>query len=325
QLVEANGTSKAAAFWQITPEAYASARQISVESGLALAEAGRGAAFATDRNTPGAFAFGSAMGSQRTLAADSGLGTARARIEAFGVLGGLGWGSSDWSVGAFVGHSKTDQRLGALNAETDAKGMVGGIHGRLSSGGFGLKATVAYDDSDARTDRAMPVGPAANGRYSLRAWTADVAVDYSVPVSSGWAMRPSVGATLIKSIRGGLQEEGGSPLALTVARDRDTAAFADAKLAVFGGMQAAAKVQPYASIGVRYQLQGRGTTALASLDGGTFGLAADGASRARLVGTAALGAEAKLARNISLFGSANAETGLDDRRLSATAGIRVGF
>lgn len=52
QLVNAAGVADQAGFAQLTPEAYASATQLTYETGLALAQAGRGSAFAPTSDEP---------------------------------------------------------------------------------------------------------------------------------------------------------------------------------------------------------------------------------------------------------------------------------
>lgn len=133
QLVAASGASNQAAFAQLTPEAYASAKQITVEQGLVLADAGRSSAFAPARDTPGGFTFASTLGNFRTL--DSGApGTSRAQTNSYGFVGGIGWGSSSWSIGGFVGYLNSRQTLATLGARTKVDGVVAGVHARWTDG-----------------------------------------------------------------------------------------------------------------------------------------------------------------------------------------------
>lgn len=323
QLATASGTSDAVAFGRLTPEAYASASQLTVEHGLVLADAGRGEAFATHRDTPGLFTFASALAGTGTLGGGS-QGAARARTNSYGFLGGIGWGGSDWSIGGFIGYLDSRQTLGAIDARTDANGVVAGIHGRWSNGGFGLKATIAYDGSDATTRRALPGGTATSD-YGLHGWTADTSIDYTMPLGANWIARPSLGVTTIRLSRNRVVETGGNPFLLDVARRRDDAVFVDGAVTLRGGMREDATVRPYLSVGLRYQAEGRTPYALAALGGGGYGLRAVGASHAPALATGTLGSDIVLSPRLVLFGAVSGEIGDADRRASARTGLRLAF
>lgn len=324
QLVTSTGASNQAAFAEITPEAYASARQLTVEQGLELADAGRSDAFATRRDTAGAFTFASMLGNTRTLRSNDATGTSRARTNGYGFLGGLGWGSRTWSIGGFVGYLDSHQTLALPGTKTEADGFVAGVHGRWTDGRFGLKATIAYDGSKATTRRALP-GSSATGDYHLHGWTADASLDYAIALGANWTIRPSIGATAIRATRDRVVESGGNAFALDVARDHGHALFVDGALTVSGGTQGDATVRPFLSVGVRHQLDGRTPYALAALGGGDYGLTAAGAPRASVLGTATLGADVVLSQRLVLFGAVSGEAGKADRRGSAHAGLRLAF
>jgi len=315
--------SSETAFAQLTPEAYASAGQITVERGLALADAGRGDDFAAHRESAGAFTFASALASTSTLDG-SAEGAARTRVNSYGFLGGIGWGSSNGSIGGFVGYLDSHQTLGSLGARTDADGVIIGIHGRWNSGNLGLKATIAYDGSNAKTRRALPGGSAV-GDYDLHGWTADARIDYAMRVGSNWVVLPSLGATAIRVSRDGVVETGGSAFALDVSRRRDDALFLDGTVTFRGGMRDGATIRPYLSVGVRYQADGRTPYALAALDGGGYGLLAAGAPHTPALATGALGSDFVLSKRLVLFGGVSGAIGNADRRASARAGLRLAF
>ncbi len=327
-LVTGSGAANQAAFARLTPEAYASAGQIAVQQGLELAGAGRSEMFGARRDTPGGFTFASALGSTHTLKGGS-AGAARARTNSYGFLGGIGWSGGDWSIGAFAGYLDSRQSIAGLNARTEADGFVAGVHGRWSQeGGFGIKATLAYSGGDATTRRALPGVPATNsaqGNYDLTSWTGDLVVDYALPISNDWAMQPSVGVTAIRTQRQGVTETGGSPFALSVARERENAVFMDGGVTFRGGLSEGAVLQPYLSIGVRYQLEGRTPFALSALGGGAFGLEAAGAERARVLATATVGADVVLSSRLTLFGALSGEDGDSDNHISGRTGLRLAF
>ncbi len=325
-LVGASGGTNAAAFLQVTPEPYAAARQIGVENGLTLADAARGSAFAPTRDTPGVYTFASALSGTRTLGADVARGTARTTVNGYGFLAGIGVAGEGWSLGAFGGWLNGHQTLSGLGARTQADGGVAGVHGRVQRGAVGMKAMVAYDGAQADTRRALP-GGTAFGRYDLHSWTADASIDATVPLSDAWTVRPRIGGTAIRTTRDGVAETGGSAFALTVAKQRTTAAFVDGSLTFAsavspGGITTA---RPYLTIGARYQVKGRTPYALAALGGGDLGLLATGAARAPLLATATLGADIAVTQRLAVFGALSGESGDADHRASARAGVRLAF
>lgn len=324
RLVTASGASDAAAFALLTPEAYAAANQIAVEHGLELATTGRSDAFASHREAPGAFTFASALGNTRTLESRTN-GSAPTRITGYGLLGGLGIGSTEWSLGGFVGYLNSRQTLFGRGARTDLDGIVAGVHARWTDERVGIKATVAYSGGKATTQRAVPGSSTVRSQYDLTGWTADASVDYVMPLSGNWTVRPGLGITAIRVTRDGVVEEGGSAYTLSVARERDDAVFVDGALTFTGGMREGARLRPYLSLGVRYQIDGRTPYALAALGGGDFGLEAMAASRAPILATASLGADFAVSSRLMFFGALNGEAGDADNRAGASAGVRLAF
>jgi hypothetical protein len=324
RLVAANGATDAAGFARIAPEAYASVAQVAVSNGLTLAEAARGAGFGSRRETPGLFTFGQFAAERHALAADEERGTSRARFSGYGMLAGVGYGGHGWSLGAFAGYLDGRQRIEALGARSEIDGTAIGLHGRLGSGPLALMATAAYAASDAATDRALPDG-SAQGRYDLDVWTLDIAASYDFALGHSWALRPKIGGTVLMVDREAVQETGGSAFAAQVEADRRDAAFVDGALTIAGGTHEGAAVRPFASFGLRYQLSGRDSVSTAGFGGGGLGLSVEGARRARLLASAAVGAEADLAPGLALFGTAQTERGRDDRQESVRAGLRFAF
>lgn len=327
-LVTATGASNQTAFMQLTPEAYASASQIAVEQGLELAATGRSDAFATRREKPGGFTFASALGNTRTLESGAN-GTARTRTNGYGFLGGLGFGSAEWSVGGFVGYLDSHQTLLERGARTNLDGIAAGLHGRWTGERLGIKATLAYSGGKASTHRALPGGSggagSASSEYDLTGWTADASVDYTVPLDSNWTVRPSLGITAIRVTRDGAIEKGSNPFALAVARERSDAVFVDSALTFKGGVRDDAKFRPYLSVGVRYQIDGRTPFARAAIGSGGYGLQAAGVSRAPVLATGTLGADLALSSRLSLFVALSGEAGNADNRASARTGVRLAF
>ncbi len=325
-LLTASGASNPVAFAQITPEAYASATQIGVDNALALSGVARGAAFGTAGDETHAFTFAQTLGGWHRLGGDPATGTAMAQSRSYGFVGGVGVGNARWSVGGFAGYLNDRQQIDALGARTTLDGVVAGVHGRyLTPGGLGVTASVLYDGGKARTDRALPGAASANGRYDLHSWVSDVSVSYEFAMASDWTLRPRAGVTYVRTTRDGVAETGGSPFALTVARDRHVAGFADAGLSFARPETSINPFRPFVSLGARYQIEGTRTDAVAGYAGGSTGLEAFGAQRARLVGTAAAGIAYRLPSGLDLFGSVGSQTGRDDHQESVTAGLRLRF
>lgn len=325
-LVDDTGASNPRAFAQLTPEPYASATQLGVDHALTLSQAARGTAFGTDREDAGLFTFAQTVGQWHALQGDASQGSAAARAQSYGFLSGLGFGDRGWSVGAFAGYLNGRQQVGALGARTRADGVVAGVHGRYTAdGGWGFSASVLYDGSDARTDRALPGTRGASARYGLHSWVSDLSAHYALDVAEGWTMQPRAGVTYVRTTRDGVAEDGGSAFALQVARDRHVAGFADAGVSLMRSDASDAPFRPFVSLGARYQIEGRRVDALAGYAGGGLGLSAVGASRSELVGTAAGGVAYRLPSGLDLFASASAQTGRDDHQETISAGVRLRF
>lgn len=324
-LLNADGSSNAAAFARITPEPYAMATQIGVDNALTLTGVARGPAFATTGDTVHPYTFAATLG-QRHQLGDAASGAAAARVQGYGFLGGIGIGSVTWSVGAFGGYLDDTQRIDALATRTKADGLVAGIHGRYETpGGFGFTASVLYDGGAARTTRMLPGGSAATGRYDLHSWVGDAQLSYELVLHSGWALRPHAGVTYVRTTRSGVAEDSASPFALTVARDRHVAGFADTGITFGRSAASPAPFRPWVSFGLRYQTQGTRVDALAGYSGGALALEAQGASRTRAVGTAEGGLAYRLMSGLDLFASAASQTGNDDHQESVTVGARMRF
>ncbi|OWK27812.1 hypothetical protein SPDO_30520 [Sphingomonas dokdonensis] len=323
-LLNADGTSNARAFAQLTPEPYASATQAGVDNALTLAGAARGPAFATLREDPGLFTFGQGVGQWHTLGADQAEGTAKARTRGYGFLGGIGYGDASFAVGAFGGYLDTRQTIGALGAETKSDGFVAGVHARYAANGVGLTASVLYDGGEARTTRALPGTARATGSYDLHSWVADLSISYALEMGTEWSLRPRAGVTYLRTTRDGVTETGGA-FALNVARDRHVAGFVDGGVMLARSDVSTAPLRPFVALGARYQIEGRRTDALASYAGGPLGLEAIGAARARLVGTASAGVSYRLTGGLDLFSTASAQTGRDDHQETISTGLRLRF
>lgn len=325
-LLTASGASNAQGFAQVTPEAYASATQIGVDNALGLTQAARGPAFATNRSEAGPFTFAQTLGQWHTLGADRAQGTSAARTRGYGFLGGVGYGDQQWMIGAFGGWLDTRQSIAPLAASTRADGVVAGVHGRYTMpNGFGFGASVIYDGAQARTTRTLPGTASGFGRYDLHSWTSDLSIHYTAEMADGWALTPRAGLTYLRTTRAGVGETGGSPFALSVAKDRHVAGFADGGLTLGRSDTSDAPFRPFVTLGARYQIEGNRALALGGYAGGGLGLVALGAQRAPLVGTATAGVAYRFANGVDLYATGSAQTGRDDHQETIAAGLRLRF
>ncbi len=320
-LIEDSGFASTAAFSLLTPEPYASATQLAVESGLSLAKVSRNGSARGLGDTAKLYGFGSVHGSWRSLDADAGLGTSQSRNRDYGVLGGIGFGSAKASLGVFTGYVESRQRIGALNAETQADGVVAGLTGHLQSGGFDLDALAAYSWSNAQTDRALPGGDTGSSGYDLDNLVLDAGATYTFDLG-GFTLRPGVGVTHVSARRSGTSEIGSAAFGLAVDGDRHNATFIDASIAV--SAPAGAKVRPWAQVGLREQVSGERVAASAGLLGSNARIIAPGAPRESTVVTASAGLEASVAQNVMMTVNYNGDFG-GGTGTTASVGIRARF
>jgi len=316
--------TNAAAFAQLTPEAYASAAQLGVEHGLSIAEASRNGAAAAHAPDAGLYSFFQGLGDWRRLNGRVTTGVSRALSHSYGMLGGIGFGSGTASAGAFVGYIDSNQHIRGLGASTEADGMFAGVSGRVKAGGFDISALVAYDWSKADTRRAVPGGSARDDDYRLRSLVLDASIGYEFAIGEAWALRPQAGLTHVSTRRGRAIEDGSDAFALDVAGDRLKATFFDGTLGLRGGMAAGSTFHPWVKAGIRQQIDGRRPTATASFVGVASDFAVLGAARKATMATAGAGFAADVAKNVSLFGSVNGDFG-GGHANNFNIGVRINF
>lgn len=324
-LLLANGASDPRDFARLTPEPYATATQLGVDQALTLVDAARGPGFAvTDRDDVHGFTFGQGIGQWHSLGGDARTGTATAKSRGYGLIGGIGIGNRDWSIGAFGGYLDSRQRIDALGASNHADGFVAGVQGRYAAKGLSLSASLLYDGGDARTTRMLPNGDTASARYDLRSWAGDLSVGYAIQTGADWALTPKIGVTYVRTTRGRVAETG-SLFALSVEKDRHDAIFGDAGFRFARADASDAAFRPYVGLGLRAQYKGRLPTAIGGYAGAPLSLIATGAQRAKMVGTVSAGVSYRLENGLELFSAIDAQTGSDDHRESVMSGIRLRF
>jgi uncharacterized protein with beta-barrel porin domain len=316
-------TANVAAFSQLTPEAYASASQLGVEQGLAVAKAGRTGLATTNRDTAGLFSFAQGIGDWRTLKGRAAVGTVTAKSHSYGVLGGIGFGTASGSVAGFVGYIDSRQTLIGRSARTNSNGLIAGVSGHFMSRGFDGTVTVAYDWSEANTRRSVPGATALSGDYRLRSLVLDGTVGYSFPMGA-WAIRPEVGLTHVATRRGSAIETGSAPFALAVDRAKTNTTFIDGAVKLRGGFGEGTVFHPWASLGLRHQLEGERSSARAGFVGNTERFTVLGANRKETMATIGAGASYDLAARLSLYGAYQGEFG-GGRSHNINVGVRFAF
>lgn len=300
-LLTANGDSNVAAFARINPEAYASAEQIGVENGLAIANAGRSATLGKDSSEPGFFSFGQFLGNSRKLGGNAAIGTSSANIQDYGMLGGMGYGTTQAAFGVFAGYLNAQQGIDGLGASTKADGFVAGAQARLARKGFDLSALVAFNGSTADTRRVLPGGQMASGHYNLHGWTADASAGYRFAIGAGgWALHPAIGVTYVSSRRGAVAEQGSSVFALDVDARTIHATFGDASLAFEAPV--AAPVRPWINAGVRHQFDGEQSFATGGFVGTDTVFMVTGAGRRDTLATLGAGLNVTLGKGVMFLG-----------------------
>ena len=322
-LLLADGLVNQAAVARLNGEAYASASQIGIENGLAIAAALRTASTSMQGDEAGLFTFGQALGGWRRLPGDASLGTSRANISTYGALAGIGFGNEDASIGAYVGYIDARQQIGALAARTEADGMLAGVIAQGATGGFQIAASLSYDGSRADTDRTLFGGSKVSSHYRLRSWTADLSLGHAFALDQNWTIAPEIGATHISSRRSGVNESGDAVWALDVEARRTKATFLRGALELRGSAEA--RISPWLSAGVLHQLSGRRTFATAAYTGVADGLTVAGVGRSETLATIGAGASLRVSPTAALFFGANSEFGAESSGQRGTAGLRLRF
>jgi len=251
-LVGTSGVSNEAAFARLSPEAYASAAEASVDNGLTITDTMRNLSLAGAGGT-GLYGFGQGLAQWSKLAGDDARGAAGGNVDSTGLIGGIGYAAEDGTrLGAFVGALRTNQHLDALGASTRIEGMSAGVFLDTEQAGIGLHALVAYDASRAKTRRELPAGEAIHSRYDLGGWVIDASADHRFDLGNGVAVAPRIGATYVNGRRSGVTESG-NDFALAVGGRAANTLFGDAAVRVEAN---AAGFRPYVEAGVRTRLAG---------------------------------------------------------------------
>jgi fibronectin-binding autotransporter adhesin len=322
-LLLADGSVNQAAVARLNGEAYASASQIGIENGLAIAAALRTTTTSMQGDEAGLFTFGQALGGWRRLAGDATLGTSRANVSTYGALAGIGFGTQGASFGAYVGYIDARQQITGLQARTDADGMLAGLIAQGAAGSFQVAASLSYDGSKADTDRTLSGGSKVSSHYRLSNWTADLSLGHAFAWSNDWTITPEIGVTHISSRRSGANETGDAVWALDVEARRIKATFLRGALELRGSVEA--QISPWLSAGMLHQLSGRKAFATGAYAGVADGLTVAGVRRSQTLATVAAGASLRVSTVAALFFGTSSEFGAESSGQSATVGFRLRF
>jgi len=322
-LLLPSGFANPAAIARLSPEAYASALQIGLENGLALSTATRAVALGENIEDKRFFGFGQVLGAWRRLPGNADMGTSGANVRSSGLLGGIGFGSEHFAIGAFIGRIDASQTLSELGAKNDVDGTVFGALATARSGALDLSVAIARDGSSGEATREGIAGQAASGAYSLHGWVVDMSAGYRLQVGQDWSIRPQVSFTRVETRRSRVTETGAGPLDLEVDAHRTKADFIGGKIAF--GASPSKTIRPWVGIGLRHQLNGRRTTATARFLGNAESFTVAGATRSATLATIDGGISADIGHNVTLFANGHSEFGADSSGESAMIGAKLGF
>jgi len=324
-LTDAEGSANQRAFAQLTPEAYGSAIELGRENALLVADASRGLKASTPHRE-GFYSFGQGIVAGSKIRGANDTGSSSSRFRSDGFLGGVGYGVGPVRVGAFAGTLATIQRLTALDASTDAGGLVAGVHADAILGRLGVHGLLAYAGGKATTIRNLEVSAsAATSDYDLQSWIGDVTVDYAFDLAP-FTLTPRLGVTYVSTRRDAVVEEGAGVFALAVGGQRKTGWFGDVAFAFSGRSEIGGMAfTPYTELGVRQLLSGNDPSV-----GGEFigapgnGIAVSGVRRGETVGRVTLGFGLDLSKSLRFNAGFTGEFG-DTERHNVTGGVTFRF
>jgi hypothetical protein len=222
QLTSADGYVAAAAVATLHPEAYAAASQIGMDNGLAIFSALRSTQRAGEGAHRGLFTLGQGLGGWQTMRGNAAAGTANARDNTGGFLGGIGYQAGKVAFAAFAGRLYANQTLPTRAASTRANGTFVGGMVSFANRGLDLGGSVTWDDSSATTRRTLFDASTVTGDYALHTLTLDAHGGYGFALGrGGWRIGPELGVTHIRVKRGEARETG---IAVRARRGRPQAA-----------------------------------------------------------------------------------------------------
>ncbi|WP_137678998.1 hypothetical protein [Aurantiacibacter suaedae] len=320
-LADIGGRAFGAAIATLHPEAYASAAQVGIDDGLAIASAVRSDIKASGARA-GLFAMGMGLGASNQLAGRA--GTSDADNDLGGMLAGLGYRFQNLTVAAFGGRAYGHQSISALGTRTSTSGtFVGGTLG-YSVGSLQLGSSVIWDASSATTRRALFDASLLESTYDLHSLTFDGYAAYSFGLgSTGWKAGPQLTLSHVRTNRAGAQESGSEVFGLQVSARDHQATFVSADVRFELDRQT--RVQPNLMLGVQQRVSGDALRASAAFGGSSKSFTVAGAMREKTLAHVGAGVNWAASQKIEFFAQGEIHFNAKASAETVNAGIRVLF
>lgn len=321
-LVGTDGYASPAMLSTLSPEPYASAMQMGIENGLAIAATLRTTRMAGLTDEAGLYAFGQSYGNWRTFGAN-GRGLSSANVDGRGFLGGIGYGNSTIGAALFVGRSDSNQHMRSIGTSNSADGMVFGGRLHYAAGGLKAGASLIFDRARADTQRAPLNSGAVRSRYDLHGTTIDGWLGYGLAVGDDWQIGPQIGITHVSVQRGAIRESGSSAFALDITKQDYDATFltGDIRLEAPGKTG----LRPWAAAGVRWRVSGDALRATGAFTGTNTSYSVDGVNRKKAMPHVGAGLNIALSHSLSLFVNGDAEFDDGNSARNVNGGISFAF
>jgi len=298
--LDESGYADGAALRSLSPEPYANASHIAVDSGLAIAAGLRSAVL--EQGSAGPFIFAQSIGGWRTFRARESQSLSPVTMRSGGLLSGIGVAHDGLAVGGFVGYIAALQQANLSSSRTTSDGIVFGTIGRFKGERIHLSASMIFDRSKATTQRTLFTGVDTGGRYNLHGTTFDVFASVPVSIARDWIFSPQVGVTHVRVRRGEVTETGDDPLRLTVALRRYRATYVTGEFGLSSGHGSL-------NVGVRHRAVGDAIMARGGFPGLRTDFLAEGVDRQRTLCFARAGIYVDLAPRVRWLSSAESEIG----------------
>ena len=309
----------------LSPEIYASANVLNVETGLAVARSlHTGGVISTPKKGEGR-AWASSVFAHASQDGSSDANGLAADIKG-GVIG-VGYGLSDQlSVGAFFGASDAEQTYTDIGAEADVNAFHVGGYMNFNRERLRAQAFVAHSSGDVETMKSIAaLNRTANGEADFDALIVSGGVQADLFQAGNVAIIPNAALTFVSTSRGELFEVGAGTANFVVADDDTDFLFGETGLTIQPAAPLGGVYTPYFSGGYQYELLGHGNSATARLPGETSTFTVDGLSVDRGRAIVAAGVRAALAPGVSIAAGYDAAFGSDLTRHRGVINVSVGF
>lgn len=322
-LADSSGIAHSSALGTLHPEAYASAAQLGIDNGLALAAASRSSLAAPNTGT-GFFAIGQGLGAWNNLRGKAAAGTSDASNNLGGFMAGLGYRSGSFTLAVFGGEAYAHQTIAALGARTRSQGSFVGAAAEFAAGGFTLGGALIRDNSSATTSRTLFNEDEVRGHYDLHSLTFSGHAGYGAALGSdGWTLGPDVTLTHVRTERGDALEAGSQAFSLEVAGRTQSATYlsADLRLELTGK----ARLRPNLEVGVQQRVSGNPIRASAAFAGTGESFTVAGAIREKTFAHVAGGVNWAATEHLALFAQGQMSFNESTSAQTINGGLRLAF